>query len=254
MPTTNLFDLSGRVAVVTGGNGGIGRGIALGLAQAGAAVAVLARNEEKNQRVTSELQALGVAALAVRVDVSVRGELQPALEKVEEKLGPVSVLVNNAGITRDTTFKKMSKGDWDSVIRTNLDSVFNMTKQVMDGMVDRGWGRVVNVSSVNGSKGAFGQTNYSAAKAGMHGFTKALALEVARKGVTVNTISPGYIGTKMVMAIPKEVLDTKILPQIPLGRLGTPEEIAGLIIYLCSDEAAFVTGANIAINGGQHMQ
>jgi acetoacetyl-CoA reductase len=148
----------------------------------------------------------------------------------------------------------MSKGDWDSVIRTNLDSVFNMTKQVMDGMVDRGWGRVVNVSSVNGSKGAFGQTNYSAAKAGMHGFTKALALEVARKGVTVNTISPGYIGTKMVMAIPKEVLDSKILPQIPLGRLGEPEEIAGLIIYLCSDEAAFVTGANIAINGGQHMQ
>jgi NAD(P)-dependent dehydrogenase (short-subunit alcohol dehydrogenase family) len=137
----------------------------------------------------------------------------------------------------------MSKGDWDSVIRTNLDSVFNMTKQVMDGMVDRGWGRVVNVSSVNGSKGAFGQTNYSAAKARMHGFTKALALKVARKGVTVNTISPGYIGTKMVLAIPKEVLDTKILPQIPLGRLGAPEEIAGLIIYLCSDEAAFVTGA-----------
>ena len=148
----------------------------------------------------------------------------------------------------------MSKDDWNSVIRTNLDSVFNMTKQVMDGMVERGWGRVVNVSSVNGSKGAFGQTNYSAAKAGMHGFTKALALEVARKGVTVNTISPGYIGTKMVMAIPKDVLDAKILPQIPLSRLGKPEEIAGLIIYLCSDEAAFVTGANIAINGGQHMQ
>ena len=129
--------------------------------------------------------------------------------RIVKEVGPVDILVNNAGITRDTTFKKMSKGDWDSVIRTNLDSVFNMTKQVMDGMVDRGWGRVVNVSSVNGSKGAFGQTNYSAAKAGMHGFTKALALEVARKGVTVNTISPGYIGTKMVMAIPKEVLDTE---------------------------------------------
>jgi acetoacetyl-CoA reductase len=129
-----------------------------------------------------------------------------------------------------------------------------MTKQVMDGMVERGWGRVVNVSSVNGSKGAFGQTNYSAAKAGMHGFTKALALEVARKGVTVNTISPGYIGTKMVMAIPQDVLESKILPQVPIGRLGKPKEIAGLIIYLCSDEAAFVTGANIAINGGQHMQ
>ena len=171
-----------------------------------------------------------------------------------KKSDPIDILVNNAGITRDTTFKKMTKDDWDAVIRTNLDSVFNMTKQVMDGMVDRGWGRVINVSSVNGSKGAFGQTNYSAAKAGMHGFTKALALEVARKGVTVNTISPGYIGTKMVMAIPKEVLDAKILPQIPLGRLGKPEEIAGLIIYLCSDEAAFVTGANIAINGGQHMQ
>ena len=137
---------------------------------------------------------------------------------------------------------------------TNLDSVFNMTKQVYDGMMDRGWGRIINVSSVNGSKGAFGQTNYAAAKSGMHGFTKSLALESAKKGVTVNTISPGYIGTKMVMAIPKEVLDSKILPQIPVARLGKPEEIAGLIIYLCSEEAAFVTGANIAINGGQHMQ
>ena len=176
------------------------------------------------------------------------------VERIVKDTGPVDILVNNAGITRDTTFKKMTKADWDVVVRTNLDSVFNMTKQVMDRMVERGWGRVINVSSVNGSKGAFGQTNYSAAKAGMHGFTKALALEVARKGVTVNTISPGYIGTKMVMAIPKDVLESKILPQIPIGRLGKPAEIAGLIIYLCSDEAAFVTGANIAINGGQHMQ
>jgi acetoacetyl-CoA reductase len=164
------------------------------------------------------------------------------------------VLVNNAGITRDMTFKKMGKVDWDAVLHTNLDSVFNMTKPVCDGMVDRSWGRIINISSVNGQKGAFGQTNYSAAKAGMHGFTKALALEVARKGVTVNTISPGYIGTKMVTAIPKEILDTKIIPQIPVGRLGKPEEIAGLVAYLCSEEAAFVTGANIAINGGQHMQ
>jgi acetoacetyl-CoA reductase len=151
------------------------------------------------------------------------------------------------------TFKKMTKTDWDAVIRTNLDSVFNMTKQVLDGMVERNWGRVINVSSVNGQKGAFGQTNYSAAKAGMHGFTKALSYEVAKKGVTVNTISPGYIGTKMVTAIPQEILDSKIVPQIPLGRLGRPEEVAGLIIYLASDEAAFVTGANISINGGQHM-
>ena len=191
---------------------------------------------------------------AYPVDVADFESCKECVARIAKEVGPVDILVNNAGITRDTTFKKMGKGDWDSVIRTNLDSVFNMTKQVMDGMVDRGWGRVINVSSVNGSKGAFGQTNYSAAKAGMHGFTKALALEVARKGVTINTISPGYIGTKMVMAIPKDVLDAKILPQIPLGRLGAPEEIAGLIIYLCSDEAAFVTGANIAINGGQHMQ
>ena len=165
----------------------------------------------------------------------------------------MDVLVNNAGITRDMTFKKMTKADWDAVVSTNLDSVFNMTKQVVDGMVERKWGRVINVSSVNGQKGAFGQTNYSAAKAGMHGFTKALALEVARNGVTVNTISPGYIGTKMVMAIPQEILDSKILPQIPVSRLGKPEEIAGLVAYLSSEEAAFVTGANISINGGQHM-
>lgn len=175
------------------------------------------------------------------------------MEQVSKEVGPVDVLVNNAGITRDMTFKKMTKADWDAVIETNLDSVFNMTKQVMDGMLERKWGRVINVSSVNGQKGAFGQTNYSAAKAGMHGFTKALALEVARNGVTVNTISPGYIGTKMVMAIPQEILDSKILPQIPVSRLGKPEEIAGLVAYLASDEAAFVTGANISINGGQHM-
>ncbi len=163
------------------------------------------------------------------------------------------MLVNNAGITRDTTFKKMDKAGWDVVVATNLDSVFNMTKNVIDGMAERGWGRVINISSVNGQKGAFGQTNYSAAKAGMHGFTKAAALEYARKGVTVNTISPGYIGTKMVMAIPSEVLESKIIPQIPMGRLGKPEEVAGLVAYLSSDEAAFVTGANIGINGGQHM-
>jgi acetoacetyl-CoA reductase len=173
--------------------------------------------------------------------------------QVTAEVGPVEVLVNNAGITRDMTFKKMTKADWDAVIHTNLDSAFNMTKQVMDGMMERNWGRVINISSVNGQKGAFGQTNYSAAKAGMHGFTKALALEVAKKGVTVNTISPGYIGTKMVMAIPQEVLDSKILPLIAQGRLGKPEEVAGLVAYLSSEEAAFVTGANISINGGQHM-
>ncbi|MDX9945268.1 MAG: acetoacetyl-CoA reductase, partial [Azonexus sp.] len=186
-------------------------------------------------------------------DVTDFDSAKACVEAVTQEVGPVDVLVNNAGITRDMTFKKMTKADWDAVMSTNLDSVFNMAKQVMDGMVERKWGRVINVSSVNGQKGAFGQTNYSAAKAGMHGFTKALALEVARAGVTVNTISPGYIGTKMVTAIPQDILDSKILPQIPVSRLGKPEEIAGLVAYLASDEAAFVTGANISINGGQHM-
>src|SRR5438067_6627071 len=151
------------------------------------------------------------------------------------------------------TFMIITDADCTAVYTLSLHDALPISRQVIDGMVDRAWGRIINVSSVNGQKGAFGQTNYSAAKAGIHGFTKALALEIARKGVTVNTISPGYIGTKMVTAIPKEILDSKILPQIPIGRLGKPDEVAGLIIYLCSEEAAFVTGANISINGGQHM-
>jgi acetoacetyl-CoA reductase len=151
-------------------------------------------------------------------------------------------------------FKKLDKVNWDAVIRTNLDSVFHVTKPLCEGMVERGWGRIINIASINGSKGAFGQTNYAAAKAGKHGFTKSLALEVARKGVTVNTISPGYLATKMVTAVPQEVMDTKILPQIPVGRLGKPEEVAALVAYLSSEDAAYVTGSNIAINGGQHMQ
>jgi acetoacetyl-CoA reductase len=190
---------------------------------------------------------------AYACDVSDYDSCAAAEATIAEEVGPIDILINNAGITRDMTFKKMTKVDWDAVMRTNLDSIFNMTKPIVEAMVERGWGRIINVSSVNGQKGAFGQTNYSAAKAGIHGFTKALALEVSRKGVTVNTISPGYIGTKMVMAIPKEVLDSKILPQIPVGRLGKPEEVAGLCAYLASDEAAFITGANISINGGQHM-
>jgi acetoacetyl-CoA reductase len=244
-----------RTAVITGGMGGLGDSISIKMRAAGYRVAVThSAGNVKAKNWLAEHKAAGREFSAFPVDVADFDSCKECIDRIAKEVGPVDILVNNAGITRDTTFKKMTKGDWDAVIRTNLDSVFNMTKQVMDGMVDRGWGRVVNVSSVNGSKGAFGQTNYSAAKAGMHGFTKALALEVARKGVTVNTISPGYIGTKMVTAIPKEVLDSKILPQIPLSRLGKPEEIAGLIIYLCSEEAAFVTGANIAINGGQHMQ
>ena len=243
-----------RVAVITGGMGGLGDSISTKMLAAGYQVVVThSPGNTKAKEWISGHKTSGREFSAYPVDVADFDSCKECVARITKDVGPVDILVNNAGITRDTTFKKMSKGDWDSVIRTNLDSVFNMTKQVMEGMVDRGWGRVVNVSSVNGSKGAFGQTNYSAAKAGMHGFTKALALEVARKGVTVNTISPGYIGTKMVMAIPQEVLDSKIIPQIPMARLGKPEEVAGLVAYLASDEAAFVTGANIAINGGQHM-
>jgi len=234
--------------------GGLGEAICFKLAALG--YTVVATYSPGNKKVDNWLAATkeqGYSFKAYECDVADYDSAQACVAKITAEVGPVDVLVNNAGITRDMTFKKMDKPNWDAVMGTNLDSVFNMTKPVCDGMVERGWGRIINISSVNGQKGAFGQTNYSAAKAGMHGFTKALAVEVARKGVTVNTISPGYIGTKMVMAIPAEVLESKIIPQIPMGRLGKPEEIAGLVAYLASDEAAFVTGANIAINGGQHM-
>ena len=244
-----------RVVLVTGGMGGLGETISTKMVDAGYKVVVTySPGNTRHAQWVAGMKAKGYDIMAVACDVSDFDSCTRAVAEVQAEAGAVDVLVNNAGITRDTTFKKMNKVDWDAVMRTNLDSLFNMTKQVADGMVERGWGRIINISSVNGSKGAFGQTNYSAAKAGVHGFTKALALEVAKKNVTVNTISPGYIGTKMVMAIPEEVLNTKILPQIPVGRLGKPEEVAGLVIYLASDEAAFVTGANIAINGGQHMQ
>ena len=243
-----------RIAVVTGGMGGLGETISTKMADAGYRVVVTySPSNTKYKSWLEEMKGRGYSFSAFPVDVVDYDSCAKQCSIIASEIGPIDILVNNAGITRDMTFKKMTKKDWDAVMRTNLDSCFNMTKQVMDGMVDRNWGRVINVSSVNGQKGAFGQTNYSAAKAGIHGFTKALALEVARKGVTVNTISPGYIGTKMVTAIPKEILDTKILPQIPVSRLGKPDEVAGLIIYLCSEEAAFVTGANISINGGQHM-
>jgi acetoacetyl-CoA reductase len=221
-----------RLALVTGGMGGLGETISTKMADAGYRVAVTYSPSNKGaDQWRGAMKDRGYDFHVFACDVADFESCKACIEAVTADLGPVDILVNNAGITRDMTFRKMSKGDWDAVLRTNLDSVFNVSKQVCDGMVDRGWGRIINVSSVNGSKGAFGQTNYSAAKAGMH----------------------GYIGTKMVTAIPKEILDSKIIPQIPLGRLGRPEEVAGLIIYLCSEEAAFVNGANIAINGGQHM-
>jgi acetoacetyl-CoA reductase len=244
-----------RTALITGGMGGLGETISTKMHDAGYRVVVTRSPGNNNaENWLADMKARGYQVAAFPIDVSDYDSCELGVSNIHREIGPIDILINNAGITKDRSFKKMTKADWDAVIHTNLDSVFNMTKQVLDGMVTRGWGRIINVSSVNGQKGAFGQTNYSAAKAGMHGFTKALALEVAKKGVTVNTISPGYIGTKMVMAIPKDILDSKILPQIPLNRLGKPDEVAGLIVYLCSDEAAFVTGANVSINGGQHMQ
>jgi acetoacetyl-CoA reductase len=238
-----------KTMFITGAGRGMGFHIAQAALAAGHNVVATGRNPDAVR------EALGPAddLLAVKLDVTSTQDAEAAVTAAVDRFGGIDVLVNNAGITRDMTFKKMDKANWDAVIKTNLDSCFNMTKQVCDGMTERGWGRIINISSVNGQKGAFGQVNYSAAKAGMHGFTKALALEVAKKGVTVNTISPGYIGTKMVLAIPKEVLDSKIIPQIPMGRLGKPEEIAGLVAYVASEEAGFITGANLSINGGQHM-
>jgi acetoacetyl-CoA reductase len=251
---TKMTQDNHRVALVTGGMGGLGEAICMKLAALGNTVVTThSPGNAKAQDWLESMKKAGFNFHAYPCDVVDWDSCVACVAQVVKDVGSVDVLVNNAGITRDMTFKKMDKANWDAVIRTNLDSCFNMTKQVCDSMVDRGWGRIINISSVNGQKGAFGQTNYSAAKAGMHGFTKALALEIAKKGVTVNTISPGYIGTKMVMAIPQEVLDSKILPQIPQTRLGKPEEVAGLVAYLSSEEAAFVNGANISINGGQHM-
>ncbi|HEV2649873.1 MAG TPA: acetoacetyl-CoA reductase [Rhizomicrobium sp.] len=247
--------MSERLALVTGGMGGIGEAISVELHDAGYTVVVT--HSPTNTGVETWLACMAAADRqfhAYGVDVADYDSCQHCVQKIINEVGAVDILVNNAGITRDASFRKLDKVNWDAVIRTNLDSVFNMTKPVCDGMMERGWGRIINISSIIGSKGGFGQTNYAAAKAGMHGFTKSLALEVASKGVTVNTISPGFIATKMVMAVPQEVRDTKIIPQIPVGRLGRPGEVAALVLYLCSQEAAFVTGANIPVNGGQHMQ
>jgi len=244
-----------RIAFITGGMGGLGTSISTKMFRAGYKVVVTYSHNHKNSDIWIEdMKKHDYEFFAYSIDVADYDSCRHCVAKIRTEVGGIDILVNNAGITRDHTFKNMTKAEWDSVIHTNLDSVFNMTKQVLDHMLEGGWGRIINVSSVNAQKGAFGQTNYSAAKAGMHGFTKALAREVATKGITVNTISPGYIGTKMVRAIPQVILDTKIIPEIPVRRLGLPEEIAGLIVYLCSDEAAFITGANVSINGGQHMQ
>ena len=242
-----------RVALVTGGMGGLGEAVCIKLAALG--YRVVTTYSPGNKKVADWLATtkdMGFDFKAYACDVADYDSAQACVAKIQEEVGPIDVLVNNAGITRDMTFKKMDKPNWDAVMATNLDSVFNMTKPVCDGMVERGWGRIINISSVNGQKGAFGQTNYSAAKAGMHGFTKALALEVARKGVTVNTVSPGYLATEMVMAVREDVRQ-KITDAIPVGRLGQPAEIAELVAFIASEAAAFMTGSNVAMNGGQHM-
>jgi len=239
----------GRVALVTGGSRGIGAAIAKRLKSEGFAVAAsYAGNDEAAQRFKSET---GIPVF--KWDVGDFDACQAGVRQVEGEVGPVDVLVNNAGITRDGFFHKMSREQWSAVIRTNLDSLFNMTRPVIEGMRARGFGRVIVISSINGQKGQAGQVNYSAAKAGDIGFVKALAQESAAKGITVNAICPGYIGTEMVQAIDPEVLKAKILPLIPVGRLGQPEEIARAVAFLASDEGGFITGATLSINGGQYM-
>jgi acetoacetyl-CoA reductase len=243
-----------KVALVTGGMGGLGTAICRRLQAEGFRVA--ATYSPGNATPDAWLAAQrddGYRFTTYRVDVTDYGDCEWMIQKLLAEMGRLDVLVNNAGITRDRSLRKMTPDDWHAVLRADLDSVFNMSKQAIEPMMAQRWGRIVNISSVNGQQGAFGQTNYAAAKAGMHGFTKALALEMARHGVTVNTVSPGYLRTKMVEAVPSEVMTGKILPQIPMGRLGEPEEIAGLVAYLVSEDAAFMTGTNIAINGGQHM-
>lgn len=238
-----------RTALVTGGTRGIGASIAKALKAAGYTVAVnYGGNDEAAAKFTAET---GIKSF--KWDVGDYDACAAGIAKVTAEIGPIDVLVNNAGITRDGMFHKMTKDQWSAVIRTNLDSLFNMTRPVWEGMRDRSFGRIIVISSVNGQKGQMGQVNYSAAKAGDIGFVKALAQEGAAKGITVNAICPGYIGTEMVMAIDENVLKTRILPQIPVGRLGTPEEIGRCVVFLAGDDAGFITGSTLSANGGQNM-
>jgi acetoacetyl-CoA reductase len=241
-----------RIAYVTGGMGGIGTSICQRLSKGGfKVIAGCGPNSPRKDRWIGEQKALGYEFIASEGNVSDWESTKAAFEKVRAEVGRVDVLVNNAGITRDSVFRKMTPEDWKAVIDTNLNSLFNVTKQVIDGMIDNAWGRIINISSVNGQKGQFGQTNYSTAKAGLHGFTMALAQEVASKGVTVNTVSPGYIATDMVKAIREDVLE-KIIGAIPVKRLGTPDEIASICAWIASEDGAFSTGADFSLNGGIH--
>ncbi|HMD63528.1 MAG TPA: acetoacetyl-CoA reductase [Stellaceae bacterium] len=237
-----------RVAVVTGGTRGIGRAISVALKDAAYRVAAVYAGDDKAAQ-----QFKGDTGIPVfKFNVGDFAACAEGVKAIEAALGPVEILINNAGITRDTTMHRMSFEHWNAVIQTNLTSCFNMTRQVIEGMRTRGFGRIVNIGSINGQAGQFGQANYAAAKAGMQGFTKALAQEGAARGVTVNVIAPGYVETDMVRAVPAEVLE-KIVARIPVGRLGKPEEIARAVLFLVADEAGFITGSTLSINGGQHM-
>lgn len=244
--------MTSRVALVTGGTGGIGTAIVKRLAKNGHRVATNYRSEEKARAWQEELRRDGVECLIVPGDVADYASSQAMVKEIEDRLGGVDIVVNNAGITRDTTFHRMSPVQWSDVIATNLTGCYNVTRSVIEGMRARMWGRVVQISSINGQKGQYGQANYAASKAGMHGFTISLAQENAKFGITANTVSPGYVGTEMVMAVPEDVR-AKIVAQIPTGRLGTPDEIAYAVCFFIADEAAWVTGANLSINGGHYM-
>jgi acetoacetyl-CoA reductase len=241
-----------RIALVTGATGGLGTAMCEQLAKDGYHVVGNYRSKEKADAWNAEMKSKGFNIELYEGDVCSFESMGTMMQAIEAQLGKIDILVNNAGITRDGRLAKMSLEDWNEVINTNLNSVFNTTRHVINGMIERKFGRIINISSVNGQRGQFGQTNYSAAKAGMHGFTKTLAMEVAKYGITVNTISPGYIGTDMVMAVPEKVRE-QIVAQIPVGRLGGTHEVAYLVSFLASDATSFVTGANYSINGGQHV-
>ncbi len=243
-----------RVALVTGGMGGIGTAVCKRLAQNGMRViANCLPGFAPREQWLAQMRAEGFTDVHVsEFDVTSLESCNQAITQAAAKWGGIDVLVNNAGITRDSTFRKLSAEDWHAVITSNLSSVFNVTKQVVDGMAERGWGRIITMSSVNGTRGQFGQTNYSAAKAGVSGFTKALAQEVVKKGVTVNCVSPGYVDTPMVGAIRADVKQA-LIDSIPMGRLARPEEIAAVVAFLTTEEAGYITGANIPVNGGMHM-
>jgi acetoacetyl-CoA reductase len=244
--------MTSRVALVTGGTGGIGTAIVRKLAAMGHKVATNYRDEARATAWKDGLKREGIDVAIVAGDVASAESCETMVKQIKDTLGPVDILINNAGITRDTTFHKMSAVQWQEVINTNLNSCFNVTRQVIDDMRNRKWGRIIQISSINGQKGQYGQANYAASKAGMHGFTISLAQENAKFGITVNTVSPGYVATEMVMAVPEEVR-AKIAAQIPVGRLGSPEEIAYAIGFFIPNEAAWITGANLSINGGHYM-